>query len=107
MSARPLAPGDIVAGKYRIESVLGEGGMGFVLGARNIALDEPIAIKILRPDAVTDGQAVARFFREARASVRMKGEHVAKVLDVGSLDDGTPYMLMELLQGADLSAIIE
>lgn len=107
MADRPLSPGDIVAGKYRIESVLGEGGMGFVLGARNIALDEPVAIKILRPDAVTDGQAVARFFREARASVRMKGEHVAKVLDVGSLADGTPYMLMELLQGADLSAVVE
>ena len=65
--------------------------MGFVLGARNIALDEPIAIKILRPDAVADGQAVARFFREARASVRMKGEHVAKVVDVGSLAEGRTF----------------
>ena len=107
MEARPLAPGDVVAGKYRIESILGEGGMGYVLGARNITLDEPVAIKILKPDAAFDEEAVARFFREARASVRMKGEHVARVLDVGSLDDGTPYMLMELLEGIDLSTLVE
>jgi serine/threonine protein kinase len=104
---RPLAPGDVVAGKYRIERILGEGGMGYVLGARNITLDEPVAIKILKADAVSSTEAVARFFREARAAVRMKGEHVAKVLDVGALDDGTPYMLMELLEGADLSAVVE
>jgi eukaryotic-like serine/threonine-protein kinase len=107
MASRLLTPGDVVAGKYRIESLLGEGGMGFVLGARNIALDEPVAIKVLRPEALSDGQSVARFMREARASVRMKGVHVAKVLDVGSLDDGTPYMLMELLVGADLSTLLE
>jgi serine/threonine-protein kinase len=107
MEPRPLAPGDVVAGKYLIESILGEGGMGYVLGARNITLDEPVAIKILKPDAVADGEAVARFLREARAAVRMKGEHVARVLDVGALEDGTPYMLMELLQGSDLSTIVE
>ncbi|MDB4938687.1 MAG: Serine/threonine protein kinase PrkC, regulator of stationary phase [Labilithrix sp.] len=107
MPDRALGPGDVVAGKYRVERVLGEGGMGYVLGARNITLDEPVAIKILKPDAVASGDAVARFFREARAAVRMKGEHVAKVLDVGALDDGTPYMLMELLEGADLSAVVE
>jgi serine/threonine protein kinase len=107
MSDRPLRPGDVIAGKYRVECVLGEGGMGVVLGARNIKLDEPVAIKVLKPDAASDGDAVARFFREARAAVRMKGVHVAKVLDVGTLDDGTPYMLMERLEGADLSAVIE
>ena len=102
-----LAPGVVIAGKYRIERVLGEGGMGYVLGARNLALDEPVAIKVLKHDAVSSAEAVARFFREARASVRMKGEHVAKVLDVGELDDGTPYMLMELLEGTDLQALVE
>jgi serine/threonine-protein kinase len=107
MPARPLAPGDVVAGKYRIESILGEGGMGYVLGARHITLDEPVAIKILKADGATSAEAVARFLREARAAVRMKGEHVARVLDVGALDDGTPYMLMELLEGADLSAVVE
>ncbi len=103
----PIAVGDVLAGKYRIESVLGEGGMGYVLGARSLALDEPVAIKILKPSAVVDAEAVARFLREARAAVRMKGEHIAKVLDVGALEDGTPYMLMELLQGADLATLVE
>lgn len=107
MSDRPLAPGDVIAGKYLVESILGEGGMGVVLGARNIKLDEPVAIKVLKPEAASDADAVARFFREARAAVRMKGAHVAKVLDVGTLDDGTPYMLMERLEGADLSTVIE
>jgi serine/threonine-protein kinase len=107
VSEQHLAPGAIVAGKYRVERILGEGGMGYVLGARNIALDEPVAIKILKADAVSSSEAVARFFREARAAVRMKGEHVAKVLDVGALDDGTPYMLMELLEGADLQALVQ
>ena len=102
-----LAPGVMIAGKYRIERVLGEGGMGYVLGARNVALDEPVAIKVLKRDAVSSAEAVARFFREARAAVRMKGEHVAKVLDVGQLDDGTPYMLMELLEGSDLQALVD
>jgi serine/threonine-protein kinase len=107
MSDSHLAPGVVVAGKYRIERVLGEGGMGYVLGARNLALDEPVAIKVLKHDAVSSAEAVARFFREARAAVRMKGEHVAKVLDVGQLDDGTPYMLMELLEGSDLQALVD
>ena len=69
MQDRPLAPGDVIAGKYRVERILGEGGMGVVLGARNIELDEPVAIKILKPDAASDADAVARFFREARAAV--------------------------------------
>ena len=107
MSEGQLAIGAVVAGKYRIERVLGEGGMGYVLGARNLALDEPVAIKVLKPDAVGSAEAVARFLREARAAVRMKGEHVAKVLDVGALDDGTPYMLMELLEGSDLQALVD
>jgi eukaryotic-like serine/threonine-protein kinase len=107
MSDQARVPGTVLAGKYRVERVLGEGGMGYVLGARNIALDEPVAIKILKSDAVSSAEAVARFFREARAAVRMKGEHVAKVLDVGELEDGTPYMLMELLEGSDLQAVVD
>ena len=107
MADRAFTPGDVIAGRYRVENILGEGGMGVVVGARNIALDEPVAIKVLKPDAANDAEAVARFFREARAAVRMKGVHVAKVLDVGALDDGTPYILMERLEGADLSDVVE
>jgi serine/threonine protein kinase len=78
MADRPIAPGDVIAGRYRVESILGEGGMGVVLGARNTKLDERVAIKVLEPEAANDAEAVARFFREARAAVRMKGVHVAK-----------------------------
>ncbi|MBX3186415.1 MAG: serine/threonine protein kinase [Labilithrix sp.] len=103
---RPIAPGDVIAGKYRVENVLGFGGMGRVLGARHLTLDERVAIKVLLPEALNDADAIARFLREARASVRIKGEHVARVLDVGSLDDGTPYIAMEYLEGADLGAFV-
>jgi len=104
---RAPLPGDVLAGKYRVESVLGQGGMGVVLGVRHVTLDEPLALKVLRPEAMMDGEAVARFLREARAAVRIKGEHVARVLDVGSLDNGMPYMAMERLEGIDLSALVE
>lgn len=107
MVSRPIAPGDIVAAKFRIDHVLGEGGMGVVFGAHHLTLNERVAIKVLRPEATSEPEAVARFLREARAAVRIKGEHVARVLDVGSLDDGTPYMAMEYLEGADLATVVE
>ncbi|AKV03853.1 Serine/threonine protein kinase PrkC, regulator of stationary phase [Labilithrix luteola] len=107
MASRPIAPGDIVAAKFRIDHLLGEGGMGVVFGAHHLTLNERVAIKVLRPEATSEPEAVARFLREARAAVRIKGEHVARVLDVGALDDGTPYMAMEYLEGADLATVVE
>jgi serine/threonine-protein kinase len=98
--------GDIFAGKYRIERVLGEGGMGVVLAARHLHLDERVAIKFLLPRAVADGEAVARFLREARSAVRIKSEHVARVMDVGQTETGAPYMVMEYLDGSDLGALL-
>lgn len=97
-------PGDILAGKYRIERRIGEGGMGVVVVARHLELDEPVAIKFLLPEALGNSEAVMRFAREARASVKIKSEHVARTLDVGKLESGAPYMVMEYLQGSDLSA---
>ena len=105
--ATPLAPGQIVAGKYRVESLLGEGGMGLVLGARHMTLDERVAIKMLREHAITDREAKLRFLREARAAGRMRGEHVARVLDVGEDAVGTPYIVMEHLEGMDLADILK
>ncbi len=102
-----IAPGDVLAGKYRVEGTLGSGGMGYVVGARHLQLDERVAIKILHPGAARDGEAVARFFREARAASRIKGEHVVRVLDVGSLDDATPFIVMEHLEGSDLANVVE
>ena len=95
-------PGTIIANKYRIERVLGEGGMGIVVQATHLTLDEPVAIKFLRPEIAQDGQSAARFTREAKAALQVKSEHVGKVLDIDRLEDGLPYMVMEFLSGNDL-----
>jgi serine/threonine-protein kinase len=96
--------GQVLAGKYRIEKVLGVGGMGIVVAARHIQLDTKVAIKFLAQSALGNIEAVARFAREARAAVKITGEHVARVLDVGTLENGAPYMVMEFLEGSDLAA---
>ena len=102
-----VKPGDVLAGKYRVERVLGAGGMGVVVAAHHLQLDEKVALKFLRPAALGDADAVARFDREARAAVKIKSEHVARVIDVATLPDGAPYMVMEYLEGGDLSAWVE
>jgi serine/threonine-protein kinase len=94
--------GDILAGKYRVERVLGVGGMGVVVAAHHIQLDEKVALEFLLPEALGNAEAVARFAREARAAVKIKSEHVARVTDVRTLPNGAPYMVMEYLQGGDL-----
>jgi serine/threonine-protein kinase len=98
-----VAPGDVLAGKYRVERVLGAGGMGVVVAAHHIQLDEKVALKFLLPQALGSPDAVARFLREARAAVKIKSEHVARVADVGQLENGAPYIVMEYLEGHDLS----
>ena len=94
--------GQILAGKFRIERVLGQGGMGVVVAATHLQLDERVALKFLLPEALGNPEAVARFAREARAAVKIKSEHVARVSDVGTLESGSPYMVMEYLDGKDL-----
>jgi serine/threonine-protein kinase len=76
--------------------------MGLVIKAKNLALDEDVAIKILREDVQLDDDNITRFLREAKNAVRLKSEHVARIRDVGTFDDGRPYMVMELLEGVDL-----
>jgi serine/threonine-protein kinase len=99
----PVREGEILAGKYRVDRVLGVGGMGVVVAAHHINLDEPFAIKFLLPETLKNADAVARFTREARAAAKIKNEHVARVSDVGTLENGAPYMVMEYLEGLDLS----
>jgi serine/threonine protein kinase len=101
--AAGVREGEILAGKYRIERVLGIGGMGAVVAARHLQLDTKVAIKFLLADRLADHEAVARFTREARAAVQITSEHVARVFDVGALDNGAPYMVMEFLEGEDLA----
>jgi eukaryotic-like serine/threonine-protein kinase len=99
--------GDILAGKYRVERILGAGGMGVVVAAQHLALDQKVAIKFLLPEVLGNEEAVGRFMREAQAAVKIKSEHVARVIDVGTLDNGAPYMVMEYLEGGDLGAWLE
>ena len=106
-AAAGLREGDVLAGKYRIEKVLGAGGMGVVVAARHIDLDQRVAIKCLLAHTRTMPEIVERFTREARAAAKIHGEHVARVIDVGRFEDGTPFMVMEHLQGHDLAAQLQ
>jgi serine/threonine-protein kinase len=100
----PVLEGQVLAGKYRVERVLGMGGMGVVVAAQHLQLDDRVAIKFLLPGALANQETVARFAREARAAVKIKSEHIARVIDVGTLANGAPYMVMEYLEGSDLAA---
>ncbi|HEU4411874.1 MAG TPA: serine/threonine-protein kinase [Polyangiaceae bacterium] len=99
----PVRPGDLLAGKYRVERVLGVGGMGVVVAAMHEALRQRVALKFLLPELGVEREAVERFAREARAMALLRGEHVARVLDVGTLESGAPYFVMEYLEGEDLA----
>lgn len=103
----PVNVGDVFAGKYQVERVLGVGGMGVVVAARHLQLDERVAIKFLLPDALKDRAVVARFLREGRAAAKIRNEHVTRVYDVGTLANGAPYLVMEYLEGSDLDALLK
>lgn len=101
-----LKPGGIVGGKFRVDRVLGEGGMGIVVAATHLQLGQTVALKCMRPEVVSPSYT-KRFMREARASVKLKSQHAARVLDVGAFEDGTPYIVMEYLEGSDLSDLLK
>jgi serine/threonine-protein kinase len=120
-SPRVQGAPELVAGKYRPVRLIGEGGMGFVVEAEHVVLERSVAIKLMKPATIRVPGAASRFLREARAAVSIEGEHVARVLDVGSVDardavvlrevlddvaEGTPYMVMELLRGEDLATLL-
>jgi serine/threonine protein kinase len=102
----PVRPGEILAGRYRVERVIGIGGMGVVVAAMHLQLEQLVALKFLLPHALDSSVVVARFTREARAAVRIKSEHIARIMDVGTLESGAPYMVMEYLEGSDLAALL-
>lgn len=99
--------GDIVAGRYRVERVLGRGGMGVVVAARHTQLRQRVAVKFLLPHALRLPGARERFLREAQAAASIPSEHVARVMDMGTLATGAPYMVMEYLSGTDLSSLLK
>jgi serine/threonine-protein kinase len=102
----PVVEGEIVAGRYRIERVLGAGGMGIVVAATHLQLEQRVALKFLLPHAAMIPEVVERFAREARAAVQIQSEHVARVIDVGTLANGAPFMVMEYLEGRDLAEVL-
>ncbi|MBI5481595.1 MAG: serine/threonine protein kinase [Deltaproteobacteria bacterium] len=99
--------GTILAQRYQVERLVGVGGMGYVVRAKQIFTDQPVAVKLLLPERARDRAIVARFLREARAAARLKNEHVCRILDVGILDDGVPYIAMEYLDGQDLGTVLK
>src|SRR4051812_31596190 len=102
-----VSVGQVFQGKYRVDSILGHGGMGVVAECTHLALNERVAVKMLRQDVLLDHDAVQRFVREAQAAVKLKSEYVARVSDVGTFENGTPYMVMEFLEGHDLGELLK
>jgi serine/threonine protein kinase len=100
-----VEPGTVLAGRYRVDRVIGRGGMGIVVKATHVDLQHPVAIKLLQPGLVHRGQVVQRFLREAQLASRLTSEHVARVIDLGTADSGAPFMALEYLEGEDLSQV--
>jgi len=107
MADPPVKAGDLLAGKYRVEKILGAGAMGMVISATQIALDRRVALKFMMGGGVGKEQHEARFLREARVASKLQSQHAAKVLDMGTLESGAPYIVMEFLDGKDLAAVLE
>ncbi|MCC6217494.1 MAG: serine/threonine protein kinase [Polyangiaceae bacterium] len=102
-----LTVGQIIDDKYRIVRLLGEGGMGAVYEGENARIKRRVAIKVLHAATVESGDAVARFEREAQAAGQIGSDHILEVLDLGSLESGERYMVMEYLDGETLGQRIE
>jgi eukaryotic-like serine/threonine-protein kinase len=102
-----LSPGHVLDGKYLIDAVLGKGGVGVVVSATHLALQQKVAIKFLRNDTKLSPDTLQRFLREARAAAMIRSEHVARVNDFGTSEEGHPYIVMEHLEGKDLGALLD
>lgn len=105
--ASPVQVGQIIAGKYRVDAIIGQGGMGVVVAATDTVLERRVAIKFLLAQYAQNPLASGRFLREARATARLNSEHAIRIIEVGQLEDGAPFMAMELLNGVDLGTLVE
>jgi serine/threonine-protein kinase len=102
-----LSPGDILDGRYQLVDTIGAGGMGVVYEGRHVAINHKVAIKLLSSHRLRDSETIARFYREAQIAATLGSDNICEVLDIGTSPDGTPYFVMPLLKGANLSALIE
>src|SRR6185295_11980142 len=100
-----MQPGDVIAAKYQVDRILGQGGMGTVVAATNVINGQRVALKLLLPELSHDKALVERLLREARASARLRSEHVCRIYDVAA-EAGTPFIVMELLEGVDLASMV-
>jgi serine/threonine protein kinase len=98
--------GTLLGGKYQLVRFIAAGGMGAVYEAQHVKLGRRVAVKILLPQRKNEGQLAARFLREARALARLRNRHVAQVIDVDETPEGLPYMVLEYLEGDDLSKLM-
>jgi serine/threonine protein kinase len=98
--------GDTIADKYVVESQCGRGGLAVVLSANQVGLDRRVAIKLLLPHWANHADVVERFLREGRAATRITSEHVVRVFDVGRLENGAPFLVLEYLEGNDLDDVL-
>jgi eukaryotic-like serine/threonine-protein kinase len=105
--SRCAREGSLVAGKYRLAHVLGEGGMGVVYAAEHVDLQKRVAIKVMRDELTSQVELVERMITEARTVARLRSEHVAQVIDVGKLSSGAPFIVMEYLDGRDLATELQ
>ncbi|MFO0666140.1 MAG: protein kinase [Polyangiaceae bacterium] len=103
----PVTEGDVLDGKYRIDKILGQGGMGMVVAATNTRLNQKVAIKFLLPEALEHPDIVARFGREGEVAAKLQGQHVVRIIDVHEMPDGRPYIVMEHLSGEDLEHALD
>lgn len=100
------SPGETFAGKYVVDGVCGRGGLAVVLSAMHPGLGQRVAIKMLLPEWANDFDVVERFLREGRAATRIKSQHVVRVFDVGTLENGAPYLVLEYLEGHNLDDVV-
>jgi serine/threonine protein kinase len=103
----PIELGGVVAGKYRIDRVIGFGGMGIVCAAQHLELGTAIAVKFVRPERASDERATSRFLKEARAAAQLQSQYACRVMDCGQLPSGGPYIVMEYLTGEDLRTRVD
>jgi len=103
---RTVQRGDVIAGKYVVQGIIGRGGVGIIAAARHVTLKQLVALKFLRPEIAADPEVMQRFVREAQATAQIRSEHVARVMDAGALDDGTVFLVFEHLAGRDLARVL-